>query len=125
VDTLEIVIIAVIAVLALLALLGFIAQRRRLDANEAQFRQQVEQANADLAQAHAADNGWEPGRVEAAARRAFGERAPGQEIKQIALVQVIDKPGIEEDEAVFHVETTAHGAQTITLGRRGDEWVAR
>ena len=123
-DTLEIVIIAVVVVLILLALGGAVAQRRRMAATEAQFRTQVEQANHDLAAAHAADNGWEPSRVEAAARRAFAERAPGEEITQIALVQVVDKPGIEEDEAVFHVET-AQGAQTITLGRRGEDWVAR
>jgi hypothetical protein len=124
VNTLEIVVIAIVAVLALLALGGAIAQRRRMHATEAQFRARVEQANHDLAQAHAADNGWAPERVEAAARAAFAERAPGQEITQIALVQVIDKPGIEEDEAIFHVETAA-GAQRITLGRAGDDWVAR
>jgi hypothetical protein len=62
--------------------------------------------------------------VEAAARRAFSERVPGEEITQIALVQVIDRPGTDEDEAVFHV-ATASGAQTITLGRRGEEWVPR
>ena len=123
-NTLEIVAIAVIAVLALLALGGFVAQRRRMAATEAQFRARVERANHDLAAAHAADNGWEPGRVEAAARRAFAERAPGEEIEQIALVQVVDKPGTEEDEAVFHVQT-AHGSQTVTLGRRGEDWVAR
>jgi hypothetical protein len=124
VSTLEIVIIVVLALVILLAVGGAIAQRRRLAATEAQFRAKVEQANRDLAQAHAADNGWEPGRVEAAARRAFSERHPGEEITQIALVQVVDMPGTEEDEAVFHVQT-ASGAQTITLGRRGEDWVAR
>jgi hypothetical protein len=124
VNTLEIIVIVVIALLVLLALGGAIAQRRRLRATEAQFRAKVEQANHDLAAAHAADNGWEPGRVEAAARRAFSERVPGEEITQIALVQVIDRPGTDEDEAVFHVET-ASGAQTITLGRRGEDWVPR
>jgi hypothetical protein len=124
VNTLEVVALVVLLVLALLALGGFIAQRRRLERTEAQFRAQVEQANHDLAEAHAADNGWEPSRVEAAARQAFAERSPGREITQIALIQVIDRPGTDEDEAVFHVETV-DGAQTLTLGRRGEEWLAR
>jgi len=123
VETGTIIVLVVLVVLALLALGGFIANRRRMERTEAQFRARVEQANQDLAEAHAADNGWEPGRVEAAARRVFSERAPGQEITDIALIQVIDKPGIEEDEAVFHVSTAA-GTETIRLGRRGDDWVA-
>jgi hypothetical protein len=124
VNTLEIVVVVIVAVLALLALGGAIAQRRRMRATEAQFRERVEQANHDLAAAHAADNGWAPERVEAAARAAFAQRSPGEDITEIALVQVIDKPGTDEDEAVFHVQT-ASGAQRITLGRAGDDWVAR
>ena len=123
-DTVTIVVVVVLVLLALLALGGFIANRRRMERTEAQFRARVEQANHDLAEAHAADNGWEPSRVEAAARRAFAERAPGQEITEIALVQVIDRPGTDEDEAVFEVQTAA-GRETLTLGRRGEEWVAR
>jgi hypothetical protein len=123
VNTLEIIIIAVIVVLALLALGGATAQRRRMRANEARFRARVEQANSELAVAHAADNGWEPARVEEAARRAFAERHPGAEITGMALVQVIDKPGTDEDRAVWRVESP-QGEHAITLGRRGDDWVA-
>jgi HAMP domain-containing protein len=122
VNTLEIVILAVIAVLALLAVGGAIAQRRRLNATEERFRARVEQANGDLALAHAADNGWEPGRVEAAARNAFSERHPGAEITGMTLMQVIDKPGTDEDRAVWRVESS-DGEHTIVLGRRGDEWI--
>jgi type II secretory pathway pseudopilin PulG len=124
VNTLEIVVLAIVLLLALLALGGAIAQRRRLAATEAQFRAMLEQANHDLAAAHAADNGWEPGGLEAAARQAFAEIAPGEEITQISLIQVVDKPGIEEDEAVFHIETR-EGSHRITLRRRGDDWVRR
>ena len=122
-DTVTIIVIAVLVLVALLAVGGFVANRRRMERTEAQFHQKVEQANNDLAQAHAADNGWEPARVEAAARQAFSERSPGEEITDISLIQVVDKPGTDQDEAVFHVRT-ANGEQTITLGRRGGEWVA-
>ena len=123
-STLEIIILVGVGLIVLLAVGGAIAVRRRREAGEPQFRAMVEQANADLAAAHAADNGWEPARLDAAARRAAAERAPGEEVKRIELVQVVDKPGIEEDEAVFHVETDL-GTHTITLARRGDDWVPR
>ena len=121
-STLEIVIIAVLALLVLLAVLGFVAQRRRLRATEAQFHVRVEQANHDLAEAHAKDNGWEPSRVEAAAREVFATQFPGEEIAQIGLVQVIDLPGTDDDQAVFEVHTAA-GVRRITLGRRGETWL--
>jgi hypothetical protein len=122
VDTLELVIIVVIVVLLLLALGGAIVGRRRRQATEGHFRSEVDQANRDLAAAHAADNGWEPARVEAAARAAFAEQRPGVEATAIELVQVLDRPGTDDDKAVFRVE--APGAEHhVTLGRRSGEWV--
>ena len=35
------------------------------------------------------------------------------------LVQVVDRPGVDEDEAVFHAD-----GETLTMGRRGGEWAA-
>ena len=121
-STLAIVIIAVLVLLALLALLGSVAQRRRLRATETQFHARVEQANHDLAEAHAKDNGWEPARDEAAAREVFATQFPGEEIREIGLVQVIDLPGTDDDQAVFEAHT-ASGTRRITLGRRGETWL--
>ena len=121
-DTLEIVVIAVVAAFALLALGGFLVDRRRRAATEGQFERRVEQANRDLAAARAADRGWDPGRVEAAARAAFAERLPEKQLTALTLIQVVDPPGIEDDKAVFRAEAT--GAEhRLTLGRRGDDWV--
>jgi hypothetical protein len=112
----------VVAVLGLLALGGAVANRRRREHTRREFDARVEQANRDLAEARAQDRGWEPGRMEAAARRVFGERQPGAEIAAIELVQVVDRPGTEHDEAVYRVE--AGGIEhTVRLGRRGDEWI--
>jgi hypothetical protein len=112
----------VVVVLALLAVGGAIVIRRRREATQNQFDSRIDQANRDLAAAHAADNGWEPTRVEAAARRAFAERRPGEEIADLALVQVVDPPGTDDDKAVFRV--SARGAEHhLTLGRRGGEWL--
>jgi hypothetical protein len=122
VNTLEIVVIVVVVVLLALALGGFIANRRRTEATQDQFEARVDQVNQDLAAAHAADNGWEPGRVEAAARQAFAERRPGEEITGLALVQVVDPPGTDDDKAVFRVQGRER-EHHLTLGRRSGEWV--
>ena len=120
-STVEIVVVAVVVVFGLLALGGATVVRRRRNAGESAFRAEVERANRDLAEAHAADNGWEPSRVAEAARRAFNEQRPGTEVSSLQLVQVIDPPGTDEDKAVFHVESP--GAEhRLTLGRHGDHW---
>jgi len=122
VSTLGIVAVILLVVLLLLAIGGFIVNRRRGVASAPQFHASVDEANNDLAAAHAVDNGWEPSRVEAAARRAFAERRPGEEITGLALVQVIDPPGTDDDKAVFRVEARDN-AHHLTLGRRGGEWI--
>ena len=38
------------------------------------------------------------------------------------LVEVLDRPGTDEDFAVFHVEGEGR-TDTLTLGRRDGEWV--
>jgi hypothetical protein len=102
---------------------GYFAQRRRLRATEGTFRASIEQADQDLAAAHAEDNGWDRARLEAAARRVFAEQHPGHAVDELALVQVVDKPGTEADEAVFVVTGGGH-EHRIVLGRAGDDWVA-
>ena len=100
------------------------AQRRRLAASEAEFRARIEQADQDLAAAHAADNGWDRARLEQAARRVFAEQHPGEVIDRLALVQVVDKPGTEADQAIFTVTAAGGAEHRVVLGRSGDDWVA-
>jgi hypothetical protein len=119
---LEIVIIAVVAAFGLLALGGAAAARRRREQGERHFRALIADANRDLASARAQDHGWDPQRMEAAARAAFSERRPGESISSLALVQVVDPPGTDEDKAVFQV-AAGDGTHRLTLGRRGDDWV--
>ncbi len=56
-------------------------------------------------------------------RAAFAERSEA-EIRDLQLVQVVDKPGTEDDQAVFRV-VTDHGSEHLHLDRHGDTWVAR
>lgn len=121
-STLAIVLIVVGALLLVLILGGLIVvnRRRRLDASKLQA--QLEEANEALAQAHAQDKGWERGGLEAAVRDVFATRSP-QAVRELQLVQVVDRPGTDEDRAVFRV-VTDDGAHEVELTRRGDSWLA-
>ena len=112
-----VVILIVVAVLALLAVGGALAQRRRMAANEGRFEANLDRVNNDLAAAHAADKGWDPERLHAAARRILREHG-GDAAAEPQLVAVVDRPGTEDDKAVFEVG----GRRRLTLGRRGDDW---
>lgn len=116
---LDIVVVGVILVLALLAAGGVIARRRQLARTEARFDANLAQVNRDLAAAHAEDRGWERGGLHAAARAAWAEARPGTEPGELVLVQIVDRPGTEDDKAIFR--STA--GSRLTLGRRGGEWV--
>ncbi len=99
---------------------GYIANSRRRDALDADLRARIEAADAELAQARAQDRGWERATIEAAARAAVAPR----EVRALHLVQVIDKPGTDADQAVLRVVGADGGESTVTLGRRDGAWVA-
>ena len=111
----------VIVVLAVLAVGGFLARRALTRRTETQFRDRLEQANHDLAEAAAADKGWDRATLEAAARRYYAEQR-GAEPAELLLTEVVDRPGTEEDYAVFTVEGEGR-KETLTLGRRDGEWI--
>jgi hypothetical protein len=113
--------IIVLCVLAILAIGGFIARSMYLRRTEADFRAKLEQANHDLAEAAAADRGWDRETLEGAARRIYAEQR-GAEPSELLLVEVIDRPGTDEDLAAFHVESEGRRG-SLTLGRRDGEWV--
>ncbi len=120
---LEITLGAIVGVIVLLALLGMVANARARARDEDRLRAQVESANRALASAHAEDKGWERSTLEAAARAAHDARNPGMPATELTLVQVVDLPGVDEDEAVFRVVSAA-GESRLTLSRRGGEWHA-
>ena len=67
------------------------------------------------------DKGWERSLLEDAAKAAFAERSTAA-VRELQLVQVVDKPGTEDDQAVFRV-ITDHGSEILHLDRHGDAWV--
>ena len=118
-STLGIVLVVLAVLLVLLFVGGYVANRRRYAAEDAALRREIEEANERLALAHAADKSWDRATMEAAVRDAVD--GP---VEALELVQVVDNPGTDADEAVFRVQS--HGrTQRVVLGRRAGDWVAR
>ena len=120
-STLDWVLVAIAALFALLILGGYVASKRRDSAQRHALLARLSAADNDLAAARAADRGWDRELMEAAARSAFASRS-SQPIRELQLVQVDDRPGTDEDHAVFRVVTDS-GAHELRLGRRDGAWV--
>ena len=115
-STLAIILIAFGVLVVLLFIGGYIAISRRREAERAALLARAREADRHLAQAHAQDKGWERSSLEAAARAAYASRH-GSEPSRLTLVQVVDRPGVDEDEAVFDAD-----GEPLVMGRRGGEW---
>jgi hypothetical protein len=106
-----------------LAIGGWIATKRRTESRSADLYAQLREADEALALAHAEDKGWERTRLEEAARALFAESYADEELQTLQLVQVVDRPGTDQDQAVFRAVTDS-GERTLVLGRRDGAWVA-
>jgi hypothetical protein len=123
VNALEIVVTVIVLLVLLLGIGGYVAVGRRHRADEAALERELDVANEALALARASDKGWERSNLDEACRAAFADRSAA-EIRELQLVQVVDRPGTEEDQAVFRV-VTDHGSEYLHLDRHGDAWLPR
>ena len=113
--------IVVLVVLVILAVGGAIARRRQLESTRTAFERSLAQVNRDLAAAAAQDRGWDRAHLEAAARRVALEEL-GTDPDELILIEVLDRPGTDSDEAVFRVQASGRRHQLV-LGRRSGEWI--
>jgi type II secretory pathway pseudopilin PulG len=120
VSVIVVILVVFVLLVILLAVGGIIASQRRARSGEDELLVAVREADQALALARAGDRGWERGVLEAAAREAFAARSPA-EVRELMLVQVVDRPGTEEDQALFRVITDV-GSEEILLVRHGDDW---
>jgi hypothetical protein len=120
VSTLAIIVIVFAVLVVLLIVGGLIANARRTRDQEDETLIAVREADQALALARASDRGWERAVLEAAAREAFAARSP-VEVRELLLMQVVDRPGTEEDQALFRVITDV-GSEEILLVRHGNAW---
>jgi hypothetical protein len=119
-DVVAIVVVVILLVLLVLFAGGYVMVGRHRTASEAELKGRIEAADAALADARAEDKGWERETIEAAARAAVAPR----QATELNLVQVIDKPGTDADQAVFRVVLADGAEEIVTLGRRDGDWVA-
>jgi hypothetical protein len=122
VSVFAIVIIIVVGVLVLLIVGGVVANARRTRDEAGDMRATLREADHALALARADDRGWERSALEAAARDAFAARSP-VDVRELLLLKVIDRPGTEDDQALFRVITDV-GSEELLLARHGDDWRA-
>ena len=122
VSTLGIVLIVLAVLVVVLVAGGYAAATRRADRSEGALQRALDQAERELAQAHASDKGWDRHVLTAAARDTALARFGDATVGEPQLVQVIDRPGTDADQAVFRVETADGDEHRITLGRSGGEW---
>ena len=112
-----------VALVVILAVGGAIARRRQLAATRGRFDANLAQVNRDLAAAAAKDRGWDRANLEAAARRVAAEELGAAELEELTLVEVLDRPGTDADEAVFRVRAAGR-PHRVVLGRRAGEWTS-
>jgi type II secretory pathway pseudopilin PulG len=122
ISTLGIVLLVVLAVVLILAVGGYTAMTRRIRVRDSALQRELAQAEDALAQAHALDKGWDRATLETAARAAAAARFGDGVVGTPQLVQVIDRPGVDADQAVFRVESPDGKEHRITLGRSSGEW---
>ena len=120
-ETWEIIVLVVVALIVLLAVGGAVARRRQLEHSQGRFEANLQEVNRDLAAAHAEDRGWERSLLEDAARQAYAAERAGADPGALELTQVIDRPGTDDDHAVFRAGPD--GRERLTLGRRDGQWV--
>jgi hypothetical protein len=114
--------IIVLVVLLVLAVGGAIARRAQLARTRPAFEDSLERVNRDLAAAAAEDRGWDRDTLERAARAVYAEQR-GADPERLVLLEVRDRPGTDEDQAVFRAEEPGGTAHRLTLGRSAGNWV--
>jgi type II secretory pathway pseudopilin PulG len=122
VSTLDIVVVVIVVIIGLLAAGGWTAATRRARGGEHKLLEELHVAEQELARAHAMDKGWDRALLESAARDAVAARFGSEPVNAMQLVQVIDRPGTDADQAVFLVQTADGDKHRITLGRTGGVW---
>jgi len=122
ISVLGIILLVIFVLIAVLAAGGYVAATRRARLREVALRRDLEEAERAFAAARALDKGWDRDVLADAARDAAEQRFGDATVGAPLLVQVLDRPGTEADQAIFRVQTADGTEHRMTLGRAGGEW---
>jgi len=123
-STLAIVLIVAAVIVVIALLLGFLGIRARDRRQAGHWEEHVRAADAALAEAAASDRGWQRETMEQVARAALTEMRPDWSPRDLFLVLVDDRPGVDEDRAHFVAVSEGGDEARVVLARQGDLWVA-
>lgn len=118
----EIVLIVLAVILVVFIGGGMLVAARRAKQAEAELKAKIAKADHALAAAHAGDNGWVAEQMEAAARASW--EGDGETVAEAHLVQVVDRPGTDADEAVYKLVGVGGTERDVRIRRTGDAWTA-
>ncbi len=122
-SVLAIVVIVVVALLVILFAGGLVAARRDAREGEDELLARVAAADRALEAARAADRGWDPALLEAAARVALERDHPDFRYDKLQIVLVDDRPGTDHDRAEL-AAVGQTGMLRIAVVRHGEQWLA-
>lgn len=100
---------------------GLVVARRRAKEREPELREKIAAADRALQAARAADRGWDPVRLEEAARAALERERPDFRYDKLHLVLVDDRPGTDADRAEM-AAVGDDGVARVVVTRRGEHW---
>lgn len=120
-STLAIVLIVIGALLLLLFVGGYAYSRRRLQ--QPDFHEHLRTADQALEQARASDKGWDRQLLESAARRSLERDRPDFAVRDLHLVLVDDRPGVEEDRAHMLAVGDQGEARVVLSRDPAGDWV--
>jgi hypothetical protein len=123
VSTIAVIVIVFVVLVVLLIVGGLVANGRRARGEEDELLASLHEADRALAAARAVDRGWDREAMESAARAAFAARSPAA-IGELLLLQVVDRPGMEEDQALFRVVTEAGSEELLLVRDEAGSWHA-
>jgi hypothetical protein len=124
ISTLAITLIVLGVLIAIALVLGVLGIRARNRRQASTWAEHVASADAALEQARATDRGWHREVMEGVARGALEQQRPGWSYRDLHLVLVDDKPGVEEDRAHFVAVNEEGDEVRVVLGRQQGDWVA-
>lgn len=122
-STLGIILIVLGVLVVLFFIAGVFGARARDRRQAGTYAAHVANADSALEQARASDRGWHRDAMEEAARSAIAEAKGDWNFRDLHLVLVDDRSGVDEDRAHF-VAVGSDGECRVVLAREGDRWAA-